>query len=177
MLDVRNEVLPEIKAALMRMSEGVEWTAHACAVLAALPEGRGLSAAALAEFNNLAPAYMAKHMQALARAGVVIALRGAGGGYRLSRPATEISLWDIVEAIEGAQSAFRCSEIRQQGPCKTPKSDCKRPCAIASHFASAETAWRAELKSVSLAEIVLQVARSKTKVQTQEVIDWLKAQF
>ena len=50
----------------MRMSEGVEWTAHACVLLAALPPGIGLPANALAEFHELAPAYMAKHMQALA---------------------------------------------------------------------------------------------------------------
>ena len=55
----------------MKMSEGVEWTAHACALLAALPPGMGLPAAALAEFHYLAPAYMAKHMQALARANKV----------------------------------------------------------------------------------------------------------
>ena len=75
----------------MRMSEGVEWTAHACVLLAALPPGVGLPAAALAEFHYLAPAYMAKHMQALARAGVVESIRGAGGGYRLARPAGEVT--------------------------------------------------------------------------------------
>lgn len=161
----------------MRMSEGVEWTAHACAVLAALPEGKGLSAAALAEFNGLAPAYMAKHMQALARAGVVESIRGAGGGYRLARPATHISLWDIVEAIEGAEPAFRCSEIRQQGPCRTPRADCRRPCEIAARFNTAEAAWRAELKSVSLADIVIHVARNKTMAQREQVIDWLQTKL
>ncbi len=55
----------------MKMSEGVEWTAHACVLLAALPPRVGLPANALAEFHALAPAYMAKHMQALTRAGVV----------------------------------------------------------------------------------------------------------
>jgi len=158
----------------MRMSEGVEWAAHACAVLSALPENKGLSAAALAEFHDLAPAYMAKHMQALARAGVVTSIRGAGGGYRLARPATEISLWDIVEAIEGGEPAFRCSEIRQQGPCKTPRADCKRPCGIAARFARAEALWRAELKSMSLADIVMEVVRTRSMARNAEVIAWLR---
>ena len=87
----------------MKMSEGVEWTAHACVLLAALPKGVGLPANALAEFHALAPAYMAKHMQALARAGVVESVRGAGGGYRLARAPRDISLWDIVEALEGGE--------------------------------------------------------------------------
>lgn len=161
----------------MKMSEGVEWTAHACAVLAALPEDAGLSAAALAEFHDLAPAYMAKHMQALARAGVVTSIRGAGGGYRLARPAAEISLWDIVVAIEGEEPAFRCSEIRQQGPCKASRADCKRPCGVAAHFAKAEAVWRAELKSASLADIVMEVARGKTMAQQSEVFAWVKTKL
>lgn len=161
----------------MRMSEGVEWTTHACAILAALPEDRGLSATALAEFHTLAPAYMAKHMQALAKAGVVASIRGAGGGYRLARPASQISLWDIVEAIEGEEPAFRCSEIRQQGPCPTPKADCKRPCQIAAAFNAAEAVWRAELKSVSLADIIMQVVRSKTMAQQQQILGWVRSKL
>ncbi len=161
----------------MRMSEGVEWTAHACALLAILPQDAGLSAAALAEFHDLAPAYMAKHMQALARSGIVVSARGAGGGYRLARPPSEITLYDIMAAIEGEEPAFRCSEIRQQGPCPAPRAECRKTCGIAAVFHRAETAWRAELKSTSLADIVMQVARSKTAEQSMHVIDWLKTKL
>ena len=158
----------------MKMSEGVEWTAHACALLAALPPGVGLSAAALAEFNSLAPAYMAKHMQALARGGVVESVRGAGGGYRLARPATDISLWDIVEAIEGDEPSFRCTEIRQQGPCVDARSDFRRPCEITAVFRRAETAWRAELKAVSLADIAAEVGRKATPARRARLTQWLQ---
>jgi Rrf2 family protein len=158
----------------MRMSEGVEWTAHACVLLAALPPRLGLSAAALAEFHCLAPAYMAKHMQALARAGVVESIRGAGGGYRLARSAREISIWDIVEAIEGEAPPFRCSEIRQQGPCIGPSSDFRKPCEITSVFRNAETAWRAALKSVSLADIARDLARKVSPQRRAALTEWLQ---
>src|SRR5215469_15995808 len=101
----------------MRTLEGVEWAAHACAVLAGLEPGDSLNAAALADFHKLPAAYMAKHLQALVRAGVLAASRGGRGGYRLARPAREISLWDIQAAIEGAGPSFRCQDIRRQGPC------------------------------------------------------------
>lgn len=156
----------------MKMSEGVEWTAHACALLAALPPGVGLPAAALAEFHYLAPAYMAKHMQALARAGVVESMRGAGGGYRLARPAKEITLWDIIEAIEGEEAPFRCTEIRQQGPCAG--TDFRRPCEITSAFRKAETAWKAELKSVSLGDIAAEVGRKTTPARRAQLTEWLQ---
>ncbi|MEZ6029644.1 MAG: Rrf2 family transcriptional regulator [Hyphomonadaceae bacterium] len=158
----------------MKMSEGVEWTAHACALLAALPEGVGLPANALAEFHELAPAYMAKHLQALARAGVVESVRGPRGGYRLARPASEISLWDVLEAIEGQETAFRCTEIRQQGPCPGAQSDYRRPCEIHAAFNKAELAWRAELKSISLADIASDVARKATPQKRATVTQWLR---
>ena len=158
----------------MKMSEGVEWTAHACALLAALPPGLGLPANALAEFHSLAPAYMAKHMQALARAGVVESLRGAAGGYRLARPSADISLWDIVESIEGEEPAFRCSEIRQQGPCVTPNSDFRRPCEIHAAFGKAEMAWRTHLKSVSLADVATEVARKSSPQKRAAITVWLQ---
>jgi Rrf2 family protein len=157
----------------MKMSEGVEWTAHACVLLAALPKGVGLPAGALAEFHALAPAYMAKHMQALARAGVVESVRGAHGGYRLARAPREISLWDIVEAIEGGEPAFRCVEIRQQGPCVTPQGDFRKPCEIHAAFARAENAWRIELKSVSLADMAAEVARKTTPQKRALLTQWI----
>ena len=158
----------------MKMSEGVEWTAHACALLAALPSGVGLPANALAEFHDLAPAYMAKHMQALARAGIVESTRGAGGGYRLARPAADISLWDIVGAIEGDEAAFRCSEIRQQGPCVTPNGDFRRPCEIHAAFGKAELAWRAHLKSVSLGDIAMEVVRKSSPQKRAAIAAWVQ---
>jgi Rrf2 family protein len=97
----------------MRISEGVEWAVHLCGVLAAAPEGRGLLRAKLAEFHDLPPAYLAKHLQALSRAGIVTAGRRVKSGYRLGRAPSRISL---VLAIEGVEPAFRCTEIRQRGP-------------------------------------------------------------
>lgn len=158
----------------MKMSEGVEWTAHACVLLAALPPGVGLPANALAEFHSLAPAYMAKHMQALARAGVVESIRGAGGGYRLARPASDITMWDIVDAIEGEEPGFRCSEIRQQGPCVTPLADFRKPCEIHAAFSKAETAWRAELKSVTVGDIAKDLAKRVTPQRRAALTQWLE---
>jgi Rrf2 family protein len=159
----------------MKLSEGVEWAAHACVLLGALPPGVGLPAAALAEFHGLPQAYMAKQMQALARSGVVEATRGVKGGYRLSRPAAEITLWDVVEAIEGPEPAFRCSEIRQTGACGVPKEGCKRPCEIASIFHRADAAWRAELKATTIGEVLADVASRQPQQRTRDVTEWVRS--
>jgi Rrf2 family protein len=157
----------------MKMSEGVEWTAHACVLLATLPPGSGLPASSLAEFHALAPAYMAKHMQALARAGVVESLRGPAGGYRLGRPAKEITLWDIVIAIEGDERTFQCTEIRQQGPCGGSPHEFRKPCGIHAVFNKAEAAWRAELKSVSIADLANATAAKTSPQRRAALTEWL----
>ncbi|MEO1407462.1 MAG: Rrf2 family transcriptional regulator, partial [Pseudomonadota bacterium] len=113
----------------MKINKGVEWAVHAAALMAALPEGDGLSADSLARYHEVPPAYMAKQLQALSRARIVQSTRGARGGYRLARSTSEITLLDIWLAIEGGGPVFRCSEIRQNGPCGFKRSDCKQPCS------------------------------------------------
>jgi Rrf2 family protein len=142
----------------MKLSEGVEWSCHACAVLAGMPQGLALSASALAAFHALPPAYMAKHLQALSRAGIVRSVRGVGGGYRLARPANEISLWDIRQAIEGATPDFQCREIRRNGPCSEFGTS-SRPCNVAAAFWTAERAYQQSLQSVTVAHIAHGVAK------------------
>jgi Rrf2 family protein len=142
----------------MKISEGVEWSCHACAVLAGLPQDLALSASALAAFHALPPAYMAKHLQALSRAGIVRSVRGVGGGYRLARSANEISLWDVRQAIEGATPDFQCREIRRNGPCSQFGASA-RPCTVAAAFWAAERAYQRSLQSVTIAHIVHGVAK------------------
>jgi len=155
------------------MNEGVEWAAHACALLALLPEGKALSAAALAEFHELPRAYMAKHMQALAKAGVVVSIKGPRGGYRLARPADAVSLWDVRVAIEGPGPDFRCQEIRRNGPC--PSHDTGKPCTIAKAFWDAERAYQAQARSVAIADIVASLAAGVNPARAERFNTWLAA--
>lgn len=157
----------------MRLGDGVEWAAHACALLGALPEGAGLPAAAIAEFHDVPPAYLAKHMQALSRAGIVNSARGASGGYRLARAPGEISMLDIADAVDGGEQTFRCAEIRQRGPCAARKEDCTRPCSIAAAFWAAERAYRAQLQKVTLADITASILAKPDPARLGRLQAWL----
>lgn len=157
----------------MKLSRGVEWAVHSCALLAILPPDRGLSAEDLARYLGVPGAYLAKQLQAMRRAGFVASVRGQGGGYRLARGVEEISLWDIVAAIEGSAPAFRCSEIRQNGPCALARAECKSPCEIASAFGAAESAWRDALKSRSLADINHAAAANLPPEHLLKVARWV----
>lgn len=157
----------------MKISEGVEWSSHACAILAGLTHGVALSASALAAFHELPPAYMAKHLQALSRAGIVRSVRGVRGGYRLGRPANEISLWDIRQAIEGAGPDFQCREIRRKGPCSAFGTS-SRSCAIAAAFWAAERAYKESLQLVTVAHIARDVAMLHGAKGAARFSAWLK---
>lgn len=156
----------------MRLSQGVEWALHCCYSLAEIPAGATLTLAQLAELHAAGAPYLAKHLQALSRAGIVEAVTGPNGGYRLARPADQISLLEVVEAIEGRANAFRCTEIRQRGPAALPADAYRLPCAIAEAMYAAEAAWRAELAGRSIAGIT-EAARSRDPQAVARTCQWL----
>ncbi len=160
----------------MQLGKGVEWTTHICTILAIVPPEQGLSVDALADFFEVPSAYLAKQMQLLRRAGIVESLRGKGGGYRLGRSVDAISLLDIVTAIEGPMPAFRCTEIRQNGPCGLKRGDCKRPCEIASAFAAAEQTYRDALSAKTLAMIMQDAAANSSPEHMVEIAEWVQGQ-
>lgn len=160
----------------MQLGKGVEWGTHICTVLALLPPNKGLSVDALAEFFEVPTAYLAKQMQLLRRAEIVQSVRGKGGGYRLARSVDEITLFDIVRAIEGPAPAFRCTEIRQNGPCALKPKDCKRPCEIAAAFAGAEQAYREALDSRTLSSVMQEAAANATPGHMIDIARWVQRQ-
>ena len=87
-----------------------------------------------------------KLMQQLASAGLLVGHRGAGGGYALARSVAEISLADIVEAVEGPFSMTMCSEGR---------TDCALDahCRVKPHMGIVGDKVRGALGAVSLQEL------------------------
>jgi Rrf2 family protein len=158
----------------MKLSDGVEWGLHCCALLALLPPDAALPAARLAEFHGVPAAYLAKHLQALSRAGIVEAVAGKRGGYRMVRPPAEVTLLDIVEAIEGRAPAFRCTEIRQRGPASLPAREYRVACAITRAMQQAEAAWRDELESQTIADLLRSLATDVHPKAAAKAAAWLK---
>ncbi|MFG3000546.1 RrF2 family transcriptional regulator [Streptomyces sp. NPDC048340] len=174
------------------MSEGVEWALHSCVNLAWSVPGRAVSAARLAAWHDLPAAYLNKQLQALARAGIVTSTPGPRGGFRLARPLADISLMDVVAAVEGPEEAFRCAEIRRRGPGGEPpaaepaqsaesaesagpaQSADSADCAIAHAMARAELAWRRALADQDLDGIRRQAERQAPEAP-ERLRAWLAA--
>jgi Rrf2 family protein len=155
----------------MKLSSGVEWGVHCCVVLS---QASGpVPASTLAEFHGVSPTYLAKHLQALSRAGLVRSTPGQVGGYLLTREPDQITLLEVVEAIDGAAPAFRCTEIRQRGPLAAPRESCTKPCPIARAMAAAEQAWRSALGDVSIADLAVDVDAETGGTALAGLREWL----
>ncbi len=158
----------------MRLSEGVEWGVHCLVLVAILSPDEALPAGRLAEYHGVPTAYLAKHLQSLSRAGLLEAVSGPRGGYRLSRPAADISVLDVVEALDGVEPAFRCTEIRRRGPASLPAPEYQVPCSIHVVMDRADQAWRAELRATSVADLLRMVATSAPAAALDKGYDWLQ---
>src|SRR5262245_45503010 len=136
----------------MKLSGGVEWALHCCVALTTAPAP--VPVTRLAELHDVSRTYLAKQLQALSRAGIIQAAQGHSGGYRLTRPAADITLLDVVEAIDGPEPTFLCTEVRQRGPLATPPEECTKACGIARAMIRADRAWRESLRATTIADLV-----------------------
>ena len=132
-------------------------------------------ASRLAQLHDVSPTYLAKQLQALSRAGLVQSVQGKSGGYVLTRPPQEITMLDVVEAIDGRDSPFECTEIRQRGPMATPPEACTEPCPIARAMSAADQAWRASLRAISIADLCRSVEAGSADDVLGQVGAWLRA--
>lgn len=100
---------------ILRLSEAASMSYHALAVLAGDPESY-MTAGELSRKISGSEAHLAKVMRRLVRAGLVTSTRGPGGGFRIAKPARDISLLDIYEAVEGK---FQLADCMLDEPCCT----------------------------------------------------------
>lgn len=156
----------------MKIGAGVEWAIHCCVVISAADAP--VSAQRLADFHGVSKTYLAKALQALSRAGIVRTEEGRTGGYVMATAATEVTLLDVVGAIDGLAWAFRCTEIRQNGPFGAKPEDCRLPCGVAKAMHDAEDAWRTSLAGVTIADLAAHVAETTSPERAEGVAAWLR---
>jgi Rrf2 family protein len=78
---------------------------------AATPASPARSAKEIAEAYHIPPQLLAKILQTLARAGLLVSHAGSTGGYALSRPATGITAFEVIRAIDGPLFITSCITI------------------------------------------------------------------
>jgi Rrf2 family protein len=141
------------------MTKGVEWALHALLDLDMIgggPTGSGQ----LAEAHGLSAPYLVKQLQQLSRAGLLTSVPGPRGGFRLARPLSDITLLDVVEAIEGDAHLFRCADIRCGGKIGELSPPPEDACPVNSAMRRAEEAFHQALAAQTLADIKAELDRN-----------------
>src|SRR5258705_9428843 len=92
----------------MIYSRSAESAIRGCVHMAALAPGEYAMVKNIAAEAGIPSHFLAKLLQKLARDGFLKSSKGPGGGFRLSQPASEISMLRIVEAVDGAGRYDRC---------------------------------------------------------------------
>jgi len=132
----------------MRLSHLADYAVVLMTAAARREPGDRLSATELSVETGVPLPTTQKLMGQLAGAGLLDSTRGASGGFALARPATEISLADIVEAVEGPIAMTVCSG--HDGP-----SECALDahCRVKPHMGVVGNAVRGALGAVSLTSL------------------------
>ena len=131
----------------MRLSHLADYAVVLMTAAARRPAGARLSATELAEDTGVPLPTTQKLMGQLAASGLLTSMRGAAGGFALARPAGEISLADIVEAVEGPIALTMCSDSNNH--------ECvlDAHCRVKPHIGVVGNAIRGALGAVSLTEL------------------------
>jgi len=127
----------------MRVTAKADYAVRAAIELATVPEG-SLKSEAIAEAQGIPSTCLVKILHELRLAGIVRSHRGPEGGHQLARPAAEISVADVLRAVEGP-----LAEVRGEPPnrCTTsavpprPYNGCGWRCAPTCAGCSRRSRW------------------------------------
>ncbi|MCM2258190.1 MAG: Rrf2 family transcriptional regulator [Vicinamibacteria bacterium] len=132
----------------MMVSKTARYALHASMEMALAGE-EPVTVATIAARYGLPRTALAKVFQQLVRAGLAVGTRGVGGGYRLSRPPSAISVLDVIASFEPPRGSRRClvSEAKD-GACPQPG------CGLRNLFDEADELLRSTFGSVSLSTLI-----------------------
>jgi len=126
-------------------------------------DGEMLSAHALAERIHVEAPTASKVLKLLAGSDLLESYRGANGGYRVSRAAAEISVAEVIAAIEGPIAMTECSV--EEGLCSQEDN-----CGLRSNWQRISLAVAQALRDVSLAEMSAPAGRNSNPLQITTLI-------
>ena len=139
----------------MLFSTKAEYGVRLMVELGRQPGSEPVALSAVAEAERLPLSYLEHLVAKLREAGLVISTRGARGGYRLARPASQISMDEVVEALEGQIAPMECFYETPEGKVLcSHETDGDRACATKLLWTRVQGGVNKALSGTSLAELV-----------------------
>ncbi len=137
---------------MLEITRQADYALRAVRDAARLREGERLPTAVIAERQKIPLPFLAKIVSQLAVKGILEATRGASGGVSLARPASSITLLEVIEAIDGPITLNRCT--RDPDTCEFSEE-----CPIYDIFIESQQVLVQRLQSVTFADVI---AREET---------------
>jgi Rrf2 family protein len=133
----------------MQITRAGEYGVQGLMHLARHNPGRRIMLDEVSREEHIPKSFLAKIFQHLAKAGLVRSIRGSGGGFALARNPSEISVLEIIEAVEGKILIQRC---------RMDKPDCEHAggCALCGLFERAQDGIKDVLTSTTLQDLIQQ---------------------
>jgi Rrf2 family iron-sulfur cluster assembly transcriptional regulator len=127
-------------------SKGCQYAILALTDVCIREEGERFQAKDVCERLDIPEFFTRKIFQALVQGGFLLAHRGPGGGYSLSRPPSEISILEVIHAVEGEDTFEHCIM-------GFPECNAKAPCSLHHLWASAKQSLVAKLGESTLQDV------------------------
>jgi Rrf2 family protein len=99
----------------MQVSRKADYALRAIAFVAQIKKNELASIGRIAKARGIPREFLAKILKELTRAGILVSFQGVTGGYRLARPAREVSFLDVIEAMEGPVAVNLCVDGNHVG--------------------------------------------------------------
>ncbi len=131
---------------MMELTRKGEYAIRGIIYLAQRPPGQMALISEIAEAAEVPQTFLAKIFQNFAKLGLVNSYRGTGGGFVLGRPASRITLRDVVEAVEGPILPNRC--LIGKGTCERDAS-----CSVHPIWRKVQQQVAQVLESVTIEEL------------------------
>jgi Rrf2 family protein len=132
---------------MLRLTKKADYGLMALKYLAEHPDLGAQSAKDIAEAYHIPPPLLAKILQTLAKAGLLVSHAGTNGGYALARPATEISAFEVIRAIDGPLFITSCITIH--GAC-----DLAGHCTIKEPLRKVNDAIKDLLSGIRISDLI-----------------------
>jgi Rrf2 family protein len=143
------------------VSARADYAVRALVALALEPLSRPMKATTIAARQGIPSRFLANILPYLCRAGIVGSRRGGEGGYWLARPASEITLAEIVRAIEPGPASPLAAPVTGQGGPVTGHTETE-PAPAAAEAALPAARGLLDILRVSVQERLLAVLESTT---------------
>jgi Rrf2 family cysteine metabolism transcriptional repressor len=147
-------------------STKAEYGVRVMAHLARREDASPVPLGSIAEAEGLPLAYLEHLAQRLRRAGLVESRRGAHGGYSLARPAEEVTMAEVVEALEGVIAPIECISSNSDGAlvCAREGEPGHDPCPTKLLWTRVQGSIVRTLSDLTLADLVRPHAKEKLTV-------------